>query len=256
MKKWIFAFSAAISGLSQAAGTIDFLEVDNDVVLFSTTDTKTSSPACVTSEYSDLWSVSLASDSGRAIYSLILTSMAKGDGVALNIESGQNCADRNGVERAAKVNLVSTAVQNTESSGVKLGVYNGDGSKRLGTLFAIHDNGTWQYFDPAEPTGLKYLQNAGNGRTGYFFSEENCQGSVYAPLHGVSTPHYNPSYQNGQYFKSNGSVSPTQIKSQLNTVGECTATSVAAHRLNYYLQLGEPQTKEPCGSQACFLKEE
>jgi hypothetical protein len=116
-----FAFLSTSFGIN-ASGTVDFLEVDNDVVLFSTSAAKAAaSPACVAPETSSLWTVSLTSDSGRAIYSLILTSMAKGDGVALNIESAQDCTDKSGFERASKVSLIVNSGNNSISSyGIKL----------------------------------------------------------------------------------------------------------------------------------------
>ena len=116
-----FAFLSTSFGIN-ASGSINFLEVDNDVVLFSTSEAKVAtSPACVAQENSNLWTVPLASDSGRAIYSLILTSIAKGEGVALNIESAQDCADKTGIERASKVSLIVNSGNNSISSyGIKL----------------------------------------------------------------------------------------------------------------------------------------
>ncbi|MGJ8682178.1 hypothetical protein [Paraglaciecola sp.] len=109
-----------VVNISINAGTIDFLEVDNDVVLFSTTDAKTHTlPSCVTAENANLWSVSLANESGRATYSLILTAMARGDSVALDVESADDCVNRPGAEDVSKVNLVvnspSSATNNVNS---------------------------------------------------------------------------------------------------------------------------------------------
>lgn len=111
MKKYLMLMSLILAGSAQAAGTIDYLEVDNDVVLFSTTEAKSAaSPACVSADKADLWSASLSSDSGRAIYSLILTTMAKGEGVGLSITSAQDCAGKIGVERASNVSLTQQEV--------------------------------------------------------------------------------------------------------------------------------------------------
>ncbi len=250
MKKWIFAFSAAISGLSQAAGTIDFLEVDNDVVLFSTTDTKTSSPACVTSEYSDLWSVSLASDSGRAIYSLILTSMAKGDGVALNIESGQNCADRDGVERAAKVNLVTQAFSE-QGSNPRVGVYAGD-HDRLGTLLTIEGTRYWVYMSGSGPTSRTLTHDQyfnGHSNKPVYFTGANCSGDPWAEYWGTNR---NESFNSGRFYRVNGPTQSIEINSYLDGYGMCIEGSETKVLRNTWTEVEHSL----CGPRLCYLKED
>ncbi len=102
MKKWILTLVAVFSGVTQAAGTVDFLEVDNDVVLFSTSEAKaTSSPACVTPENATKWSISLATQSGRAHYTMLVTALSMG--IEVNVETAGDCADMAGLERATRI---------------------------------------------------------------------------------------------------------------------------------------------------------
>jgi len=184
MKKILALLSLVTLGAAKAAGTVDFLEVDNDVVLFSTSAEKTAaSPACVTSETSNLWAVSLVSDSGRAIYSLILTAMAKGEGLGLNIESAQDCAVSNGVERAGRVNIVSSQLTSNITSNndsYSIGVYQGDGITRLGTLIDIDENSKmWTYIDTKVTRSVKSVSFELPPRRPFYYSEENCQGSIF-----------------------------------------------------------------------------
>jgi hypothetical protein len=104
MQKLIFFIPFLFASAAQAVGTVDFLKIDKDMVLFSTTVAKTNaSPTCVTTDNADIWAVSLKSESGRAMYSLIVTAMAKDLG--LDVESANDCADAEGVERAGGVNM-------------------------------------------------------------------------------------------------------------------------------------------------------
>lgn len=106
MKKWILTLVAVFSGVTQAAGTVDFLEVDNDVVLFSTSEVKaTNSPACVTAENANKWSISLATQSGRANYTMLVTALSMG--IEVNVETAGDCADMAGLERATRIWFVS-----------------------------------------------------------------------------------------------------------------------------------------------------
>ncbi|MGJ8682189.1 hypothetical protein [Paraglaciecola sp.] len=80
MKKFTCFLLSFVTFQAFSSGTIDFLEVDNDVVLFSTTQAKTHTlPSFVPAENANLWSIPLTTESGRVTYSLILTVMAKDD---------------------------------------------------------------------------------------------------------------------------------------------------------------------------------
>ena len=103
LTKWFGMLGAVfVCGVTQAAGTVDFLEVDNGVVVFTTTVTKVvASPICVLTEHTPKWSISLDNQSGRASYSMLVTAMSMG--IPINIESANNCAVLDGVEQAQRI---------------------------------------------------------------------------------------------------------------------------------------------------------
>jgi hypothetical protein len=101
---------------ANASGTVDYLKVDEDVVYFSTTDTKTTvSPSCMVVDNADLWALSLTSGTGRAVYSLIITAIAKD--AAIEVESAGDCADAQGFKRPSSLAISPSAVIPTDTSG-------------------------------------------------------------------------------------------------------------------------------------------
>lgn len=110
-------FTLFASCLALASSTINYIEVDDDVILFSTTDEKSGiSPSCVDADHRALWSASLDTNSGRAIYSLLLTAMAKEQGLAVNISSADDCSVVDGIERADNVTLAVTTASASSTS--------------------------------------------------------------------------------------------------------------------------------------------
>jgi hypothetical protein len=103
LTKWFGMLGAVfVCGVTQAAGKVDFLEVNAGVVVFTTSAPKTvNSPSCVLSEYAEKWSISLNTQSGRASYSMLVTAMSMG--IPINIESANNCAVLDGVEQAQRI---------------------------------------------------------------------------------------------------------------------------------------------------------
>lgn len=93
--------AASTNGL--AAGLVENIEVEGDIVLFSISEAKQggSSPACVLESATETWSISLDSQSGRATYSMLVTAMSLN--IAVNVESANDCANSAGIERAGRV---------------------------------------------------------------------------------------------------------------------------------------------------------
>ncbi len=97
-----------------AAGKIDYVNVSGEIVHFSTVETKShTSPACVVAETSERYTLSLSSKSGRALYSLLMAAMV--DDLPLAVESGMDCADFAGIERANGISIAPAISQNNDS---------------------------------------------------------------------------------------------------------------------------------------------
>lgn len=245
MQKLIYALPALIMGATQAAGTIDQLKIDDDVVLFSTTEAKTHTlPACVSDEHAKLWSVSLQTDSGKAMYALILNAMSQGSG--LTVDSAADCANRNGVERAKGVDI-TVATQEAEKH-TSLNIYKADGIK-IGTLVSPVGPYRWYYSDSETTDGVKYMDNQSSATL--YFASEDCSGnphvgSAQAPSGKLVR---NPFYNNNKFY-TGGSSSIIDAESHLHSSsGECIIKSM---RFSSY-QLVE--VEHPiCGAHACVLK--
>ncbi|WP_281560847.1 hypothetical protein [Thalassomonas sp. RHCl1] len=114
MKKYLLLLAGLFAATpALAAGKITYLNVVDDVVYFTTDEAKVSAPACVVAENAQQWTVSLNNKTGRALYSLLVTAMAGKQ--AINIETGSDCGDISGIERAKGISL--QPVNSETSSG-------------------------------------------------------------------------------------------------------------------------------------------
>lgn len=105
MKKCLGTVSSLFFAANVWAGDeINHLDVNDGIVVFGTSETKTSaSPSCMATDQADKWAISINSESGRAIYSLLMTAMVTNRTVT--VVSAGDCADAEGYERAIGVNL-------------------------------------------------------------------------------------------------------------------------------------------------------
>ncbi|KNC65127.1 hypothetical protein AC626_25065, partial [Pseudoalteromonas rubra] len=147
------ALLSALCSPLAIAGPITQIEIENNTVLFSTSSMAPSSVACVAEDKNQLRSISLDSHSGRAMYSLLITAVAKQQAVA--VTSAQDCADLAGVERVQSLRLApNTSAGNSNARSI--GLYASDGITRIGTLVdtahsknSAYDSGRyrWTYID-------------------------------------------------------------------------------------------------------------
>jgi len=179
MKKSLFASLMASSLIlttnTYAAGLVNYLNVKGDIVHFATDAAKTqANPACVASETAERFTLSLKSESGRAMYSLLITAMA-GD-LALEIESAQDCADTTGVERALGASI---APDHTAINSEKIPyLYTGDGLTKLGKIMNSEGTNTFYYLSADDKTQLqKYVFSS--TKEILWYSGESCTGDMY-----------------------------------------------------------------------------
>lgn len=90
---------------ANAAGQVNSLEIKDNVVVFSTEEVKTATiPPCSYPVHSQKWAFSIDSTEGRNLYSSLLT--ANSVGLAVTVESAQDCRDSAGIERPASISIV------------------------------------------------------------------------------------------------------------------------------------------------------
>ncbi len=271
--------AVSYAGYLHAGGSVDFLEVDSDVVLFSTSESKSGlRPECVDiANNEDLWSISLATDSGRATYSLILTAMAKGETAGLNIESANDCADRIGIERASKVNITSnTSTVNsggTTGSATTVGIYRRDGT-RQGTLVNAIDEYNWLYVDDSDSTSVKRHTNYPQKKWDllrYYYPTTDCSGDPMdftaieivdgrQERSGWGEVAYHPFIQDGKMYTRNyEGAEHITIGSELNldnfrTEGTCRLYTNTRNPKGW--TYAKPVYDSLCGDQPCFIRED
>ena len=117
-----------------ANGTINFLNVDGSHVVFSIDTPKAHEvPTCVAEEHQQQYAVSLESENGRAIYSLLITAMSSSQ--SISIESSGACLAGVAFEQASSVYL-TPAAKSEASSKVQWVGY----SKLVAGNFAVQQN--------------------------------------------------------------------------------------------------------------------
>jgi hypothetical protein len=264
MKFYISLLAIVFASNTIASGNVDFLEVDGDTVYFSTSGGKSHTlPSCVTPAKSDLWSVSLASDSGRAMYSLILTAMAKGSEMGLSIVSENHCGHVSDVEQAAKINLVaqqspSNQSQTSGNSGKTIGMYKSDGVTRVGTVVgpvvlsnrSFHD--AWHYIDSEPSKGFKTYYARLETWGSAYYTEQNCIGEVYFDYK-MDVPKA-LKIMDGKYYQRVSEQELFTAMSQAYYSGNekvCVDYNVQKNSYRY-----TPTIDELCGESLCVIKED
>lgn len=232
-----------------AAGKLNYLNVDGDTVYFSTDELKTHSlPACVNSENDALYSLSLSSHSGRAIYALLMTAMASTQ--AISVTSAQACNHVEGVESARRVEVIPDMPEQTASNS-GLFVYKGDGTTKVGPVVNVPgtDSIIFWWAEAKKMLSMNLSRPFyGIAPQTIFFAEPNCSGEAYGNNSSTYAAVYNPFFNNGRAYELY-EPGNKQTSSYLNTEGTCIANvrSKNVSKLN-------PTTTEVCGEYPCILK--
>ncbi|MCV2883404.1 hypothetical protein OE749_01665 [Aestuariibacter sp. AA17] len=106
--------SLSLSFSALSAGSLTTLDVQENVVFFETSETKATSLSCVSSDNAALYSLSLNSDSGKAMYAMLMTAMSSGK--AIEVISAGDCGIVDKVERAASIKFSEASMTATNKS--------------------------------------------------------------------------------------------------------------------------------------------
>ncbi|WDE04083.1 hypothetical protein SG34_022385 [Thalassomonas viridans] len=236
-----------------AAAKVSYLNVDGDNVHFATAEAKAvASPSCVAAETSERFAVSLRTEAGRAMYSLLITAMSSGQPVT--VISGQDCADVFGLERAQSVSI-SPEVADSSSAGKPLSLYKGDGVTKLGRIVGPGANVNTLYYLPVEnEIEIKAYYNKPflTTKTLYslYFESQDCSGDSYGSSpNGQTYAKYN-GVDGVKMYRYSGSKH-FQYQSVSNSNG-CRALSATSSQTHY---LWVPYVDALCGESACLIKE-
>ena len=232
-----------------AAGNITYLNVVDDIVYFTTDEVKAGMPSCVVAENAELWAVSLNHKTGRALYSLLVTAMAGKQ--AINVESGADCGDIAGIERAKGISLQPTAVSGSAGSTSIVYLYKGDGETKLGRVIGAEQGTTVSFLSPDNNKFLQTYSYAVSTHT-VDFDELDCSGNVYMPIGNYKG--YHPFVKGGMYVRTTSKRATTYRKSNVNGQGVCTNYSAPQSATLYPI---DTTYADPlCGDKICIFKEE
>lgn len=96
---------AIIPFFVNAAAPINYLNVENDIVYFSTSESKNkASPNCAVDETKEQWAMSLTSTEGRNLYRALLTANASGN--SIEVTSANDCQATQNIERPLSIEIV------------------------------------------------------------------------------------------------------------------------------------------------------
>ncbi|GLX78732.1 hypothetical protein tinsulaeT_20720 [Thalassotalea insulae] len=256
MKNTLLAFTlSAFSALSFASSHISYLNVENDTVVFSLSDEKSHTiPSCVSSENQQKYAVSLTSETGRAVYSLLITAMASKQGIA--VESANDCAVVSGIEQAMGVSIVPEVI--TTGSGKAMYLYKSDGVTKLGRILTTMSNtNNFLYFPVDDNTQILSYNNKNwlSFKPSYslYFDSSGCTGTAYIQSAGANTPYYlkNAYFNNGGLLKK-GAYTYVAPRSVLRKDGVCIDQSYGG---TYHYSVS-PFSGDICGDSPCIFKEE
>jgi len=232
-----------------AAGKVNYLNVQGDIVHFATDSPKAvASPSCAAAETSERFSLSLQSESGRGMYSLLVTAMASD--LALEIESAQDCAVAPGVERALGVSVAP--VSGNGDSLYQFSLYTGDGKTKLGKIMELRSAAQFYYFsEDTDNTEFQYYEKSSN--TGIYFSQENCQGPAYSLK--KDTVAVQKGFNDYRYFRSTDTRETIIRKSYMASSQKDVCNNISESSINVY-PLELTYTDPLCGEHPCIIKKD
>ena len=233
----------------QAAAQVNYLNVDGDTVHFSTAEAKSQTPPqCAVADTNDRFAVSLNTEAGRAMYSLLVTAMASKQGVS--VESAQDCADAEGVERAKAVSIVPE-VQEVNGKGKALYLYTNDGATKLGRILS-HENTSGNnfiyYVDENNNAVIKKYSNTAVQTQHIYYTNYGCTGTGYINYASLTIVD-----STGKTYRSSSSTTSMPSRSMRHkSTGDCTTQS--GYTSNKYVL--NPSNYASCGYGYCQIKEE
>lgn len=153
---------------------LDSIKLYAEKVVFSLKLAKTHTiPSCAATlpQNSNMWTFSLNDLHGRAMYSMLMTAVAKQQKVT--VFSAQTCIDNLEEVASLKLTVLTSPVI---ASSDKLFLYKGDGQTKLGIYAGIPTAGTIEYFPLEGPFHIQYHKQSVQG---LYYLNPQCEGDVY-----------------------------------------------------------------------------
>lgn len=231
----------------KAAGHVTFLNVDNDAVYFATAEIQAEPlPSCVIDKINSKYAVSLNTEMGRAIYSLLITAMASKQ--AISVASAGDCDAVDGVQRATGLSIVPIIEATQEDKSQSLYLYAFDDTK-LGRIVNTSDTDKFYYLSISDSTELKLYTKPDPGQQYIYYSSSSCTGTAHFRYPNKVGNH--KLHNDGQFYRSANQPSTIRVLSLRHTMGTCMEYDYVSSGM-YQLS---PHSIGLCGIGFCKIKE-
>lgn len=245
----LIAFSLQAQASQAKLASVDLRD---DHVMFALQSPKTHAiPSCAANATGtkEMWTFSINDAQGRAMYSMLMTAVAKQQ--AVKVTSGQTCFQQ--VELASGLSLVvSESTEPAGGTGNHLYLYKGDGVTKLGVFAGVHG------------TAIQYLPLSGHAVVRYYRPEEvngyydnpQCHGNKYVFFTVPASKLLVDTFY-GVYMKRTDTKMPQYPEKDVYHVvnSECVSANMKSSfssMQNY--RKTEPAEHPLCGLNSCIVK--
>ncbi|WP_448566710.1 hypothetical protein [Thalassotalea ganghwensis] len=251
-------FSAFASIFVSAEAQLTSLKVESDVVYFTTAEAKSGTrPSCMASENSELWSLSLTTATGKAIYPLLVA--ASTDRRPITVHSANDCSDAEGFERVAGIELGQQALSSfAGGQGKAIYLFKADGVTKVGRFVAPFQDRSDQFsYLPIE--GVNYstrlhVYQPNKGISQVYFKAANCTGTPYFTQ--PSRVGRNRYINSGKFFKSGDEAEGKGYQSSYRYANSRISCNNSGNSTTVTYPLDFSQGDDLCGEHLCVLREE
>ncbi|MBE0368565.1 hypothetical protein [Pseudoalteromonas aurantia] len=251
----IYVFLLIIPMVTNASGVqsqLQSIELVNDKVVFSLQSSKThTTPSCAASPTQAQWTFALNDVNGRAMYSMLMTAVAKQQQV--EVTSAQICLEQ--IELVSSIRLVvsqPTPTSSADSQTGQLYLYKGDGVTKLGIYAG--QNAAIMYLPIGFPAFLKGYDAKPHA---LYYLDEQCQGDAYLPENRRYAPYLDPI--NNRFVKAESermkNYPDKKVYFYSLDTNDCryqNFTSANTHGRNYYK--ANVVAHPLCGLKGCIVK--
>ncbi|KZN68255.1 hypothetical protein N473_07465 [Pseudoalteromonas luteoviolacea CPMOR-1] len=254
--KYLFLPVFALSVNSAvAASSIKQLDVLGQTVTFTLAEPKSHQvPNCVSAQNHEKWAVNLNSLQGQAVYSLLVTAIAKEQ--LVSVQSANACESITDVEQVKNISLmVNNAIVNSNVPAI----YDGSGMNKVGKIVRFQ-NGIYEYVPIDGATDVERYINYTTDS--FYFLDSECKGELYSQ-------NFSRTYRDRKLYSERfgsffGYSDPDDTNNYLNSQGAktvyqynngaCLQQNGTASGFSYGALRLVPTTHPLCGDKPCIIK--
>ena len=276
----ITLWSGFLAAADVSPSQLTSVEIVDDRVIFSLHTAKShpiASCAANSASTKESWTFSLGAPSGRAMYSLLMTAVAKQQKV--QVTTANTCLQQIEVASGVRLAVTQAPVSSGGSDSGKVYLYKGDGVTKVGTVIdsnapgrtvgesgGMPNTGVIRYVPIEDPTLVRDYALTHFNESSIMFTDPQCQNEAYYHIHdaqkqnayytGVNSFMIANSNING-FFQANLNLKMSDFgttkKGYFINHGRCTLQHNSVVHYTSYYKL-EPAIHPVCGASLCQIK--